>query len=63
MDGWDGTVIPEQPAYKSHRRAVLIRIIGKWKYEPQNLIFRSNQTQISGDEDLEIEKLGFLCIY
>ena len=27
MDGWDGTVIPEQSAYKSHRRAVLIRIL------------------------------------
>ena len=24
--GWDGTVIPEQPAYKSHRRAVLIML-------------------------------------
>ena len=25
MDGWDGTFIPEQPAYKSHRRAVLTK--------------------------------------
>ena len=24
--GWDGTVIPEQSAYKSHRRAVLINL-------------------------------------
>ena len=39
--GWDGTVIPEQAAYKSHRRAVLIK--RKIQKKPPTLLCLPNQ--------------------